>query len=90
METSADVRDAIGFSSFAVLVYYAIANASALTLAPDERRWPRALAGAGLVGCALVAISLPLYTIIAGTAVLGAGIAAYAWRNARRDSVSDR
>src|SRR6185312_11345265 len=33
-----DVRDAIGFSSFAVLVYYAIANASALTLAAHERR----------------------------------------------------
>ncbi len=28
----ADVRGAIGFSSFAVLVYYAIANASAMTL----------------------------------------------------------
>lgn len=29
---AADVRDAIGFSSFAVLVYYAIANTAALTL----------------------------------------------------------
>jgi APA family basic amino acid/polyamine antiporter len=28
-----DVRGAIGFSSFAVLLYYAIANASAWTLA---------------------------------------------------------
>ncbi len=30
----ADVRGAIGFSAFAVLVYYAIANASAVTLEP--------------------------------------------------------
>ena len=31
----ADVRGAIGFSAFAVLVYYAIANASAMTLGPQ-------------------------------------------------------
>ena len=86
----ADVRDAIGFSSFAVLVYYAIANASALTLAAHERRWPRALAGAGLAGCALVAVSLPLHAVAAGGAVLAAGIAIYAWRNGRIGSVSDR
>ncbi|MFD8809882.1 APC family permease, partial [Streptomyces sp. NPDC059597] len=30
-----DVRGAIGFSSFGVLVYYALANASALTLTPE-------------------------------------------------------
>ncbi len=33
----ADVRSAIGFSSFAVLAYYAIANASALTVRPTAR-----------------------------------------------------
>ena len=54
----ADVRGAIGFSSFAVLSYYAIANASALTLTGDERRWPRALAVLGLVGCAVLGLSL--------------------------------
>ena len=36
-----DVRAAIGASSFAVLVYYGIANASALTLREGERRFPR-------------------------------------------------
>ena len=35
---AADLRSAIGFSSFTVLGYYAIANASAWTLAPDQRR----------------------------------------------------
>lgn len=34
----ADVRGAIGFSSFGVLAYYAIANASAWTLTPQECR----------------------------------------------------
>ena len=86
----ADVRNAIGFSSFAVLVYYAIANASALTLAAHERRWPRALAGVGLARCALVAVSLPPQTVLAGVAVLGAGIVIYALRNGRIRSGSDR
>lgn len=36
-----DLRGAIGFSSFGVLVYYAIANASAFTLPPDQRHIPR-------------------------------------------------
>jgi APA family basic amino acid/polyamine antiporter len=69
----ADVRSAIGFSSFAVLVYYAITNAAALTLAPEQRRWPRALAVVGLVGCLAVAASLPLSSVIAGSSVLAAG-----------------
>jgi APA family basic amino acid/polyamine antiporter len=84
-----DVRDAIGFSSFAVLVYYAIANASALTLAAHERRWTRALAGAGLAGCAIVAVSLPPQAIVAGVAVLGIGIVLYAVRNRRIRPGSD-
>ena len=71
-----DVRGAIGFSSFAVLSYYAIANASAWTLSPHERRWPRWLAGIGLAGCALLALTLPGTSVLAGAFVLavGAGI----------------
>jgi APA family basic amino acid/polyamine antiporter len=68
-----DLRDAIGFSSFAVLTYYAIANASALTLSPDERRWPRGIAVAGVAGCVLLAFALPLASVIAGSAVLVVG-----------------
>jgi basic amino acid/polyamine antiporter, APA family len=44
----ADLRGAIGFSSFAVLTYYVLANASAWRLPNEERRWPRWLAGLGL------------------------------------------
>ena len=80
----ADVRGAIGFSSFAVLVYYAIANASALTLQPLERRWPRWLAAAGLGGCALLAVSLPLTSVLTGAALLAGGAAAYAVRRRTR------
>jgi APA family basic amino acid/polyamine antiporter len=62
--------------------------ASALTLAAQERRWPRALAGAGLAGCAIVALSLPPQAIVAGVVVLGIGIAIYALRNGRDRSQS--
>ncbi|MDQ3709213.1 MAG: APC family permease [Actinomycetota bacterium] len=67
----ADLRHAIGFSSFAVLVYYGIANAAAWTLPADQRRWPRALSAAGLAGCAALAFSLPPSSVATGVAVLG-------------------
>jgi APA family basic amino acid/polyamine antiporter len=54
----ADLRGAVALSSVAVLTYYGIANAAAWTLEPSERRWPRWLAAAGVVGCAVVALSL--------------------------------
>jgi APA family basic amino acid/polyamine antiporter len=76
-----DLRDAIGFSSFAVLVYYALANASAWTLDAGERRWPRWIAIAGLAGCLIVATSLPLETIIAGAVLFALGAIAYAVRS---------
>jgi basic amino acid/polyamine antiporter, APA family len=79
-----DVRGAIGFSSANVLVYYAIANASALRLQPSERRWPRWFAAAGVGGCLLLAASLPLASMLAGVAVLAGGMAAWAVSNRLR------
>jgi len=72
-----DVRPAIGFSSFAVLTYYAIANASAWTLAPEDRHWPRWLALLGLLGCVALALTLPLASVFGGITVLAAGAAGY-------------
>ncbi len=77
----ADIRSAIGFSSFAVLTYYAIANASAWTLERDERRWPRALAAVGLLGCVALAVTLPLGSVIGGGFVLASGALIYFVRN---------
>jgi APA family basic amino acid/polyamine antiporter len=70
-----DVRDAIGFSSVTVLVYYAIANASAWTLGRDPgRRLPvRLLAVLGLAGCLLLAVTLPRASVLAGFGVLAVG-----------------
>jgi basic amino acid/polyamine antiporter, APA family len=74
---TADVRSAIGFSSFTVLGYYAIANASAWTLAGSERRWPRPLAALGLVGCVALAFTLPVVSVVAGGGLLAAGSLGY-------------
>jgi APA family basic amino acid/polyamine antiporter len=76
----ADVRGAIGFSSFAVLGYYAIANASSFTLGRAERRWPRWLSVLGFVGCIVLASALPAESIIGGLALLLSGVAVWAWR----------
>ena len=70
-----DLRGAIGFSSFGVLTYYAVANAAACTQSVEHRRWPRWLNVVGLVGCVVLVASLPLGSVIAGLAVLAAGIA---------------
>ncbi|MEV7965936.1 amino acid permease [Sphaerisporangium sp. NPDC088356] len=84
LAATADVRGAIGFSSFGVLVYYAIANASALTLSAEEGRPLRAVPLVGLAGCLLLAFSLPLSSTVAGTAVLAAGALAWAARRTAR------
>jgi APA family basic amino acid/polyamine antiporter len=69
----ADVRGAIGFSSFAVLFYYGVANASALTL-PARSRRARIVPVLGLVGCVTLACSLPAASIVGGTCLLVVGV----------------
>ncbi len=69
-----DLRHAIGFSSFGVLLYYAIANASAWTQTAEHRRWPRWVQGAGLVGCLVLAATLPMGSVLAGALVVGVGV----------------
>lgn len=72
----ADVRAAIGFSSFSVLLYYAVANASAWTIDRSIRR--RATPALGLAGCLLLAFYLPSSSVLAGVAVATVGAALYA------------
>ncbi|MFD9777779.1 APC family permease [[Kitasatospora] papulosa] len=86
LAATTDVRGAIGFSSFGVLAYYAIANASAWTLTPQEGRPNRLVPVIGLAGCAALAVALPLSTVISGTAVLILGAAVYGLRKSRTDS----
>ncbi|OBG66370.1 MULTISPECIES: APC family permease [unclassified Mycobacterium] len=83
LAATADLRDAIGFSSFAVLIYYAVANASAFTLGHGEGRPHRAVPITGLVGCVVLAFAMPLSSVVSGLAVLAIGVAAYAIRRVR-------
>lgn len=76
----ADLRGAIGFSSFAVLLYYAIANVSAWTLR-TESRWSHVVPAVGLIGCLVLAFSLPLASVLAGLVVVAVGVAIYAVRS---------
>ncbi len=71
-----DLRGAIGFSSFGVLTYYAIANAAAFTQRGAERRWPRALNVLGLAGCIALVATLPLASVVAGVAMFAVGVGA--------------
>ncbi|MFD0269393.1 APC family permease [Streptomyces sp. NPDC127106] len=82
LAATADVRGAIGFSSFGVLAYYAVANASAWTLTPDEGRPPRIVPVLGLAGCLVLAFALPASSVVSGAAVLAAGAAAFGIRKA--------
>jgi basic amino acid/polyamine antiporter, APA family len=76
-----DLRGAIGFSSFAVLAYYAIANASASTLTAAENRPARWIPILGLAGCIVLAITLPLSSVLAGAGVLIIGVVIWAIRH---------
>ena len=70
-----DLRDAIGFSSFGVLVYYLIANLSAFTQLPDQRRYPRWLQVVGAAGCLLLVATLPRQAVLSGLLVYAIGVA---------------
>lgn len=70
-----DLREVIGFSSFGVLTYYAVANAAALTQSGRDRLYPRPLQVVGLVGCIVLASTVPTESLIPGVAVLVAGMA---------------
>ena len=74
----ADVRQAIGFSSFAVLVYYLVANTAALRLDRRRRRLPAWVPVLGAIGCVTVAGSLPWESVVGGVVVFVVGGAVYA------------
>ncbi|MEJ1155934.1 APC family permease [Microbacterium marmarense] len=69
-----DLRGAIGFSSFGVLLYYFVANVAAFRQRVDVRRYPRILQVIGGVGCIVLAITLPWQALVAGLAVVAAGV----------------
>ncbi len=71
---TADLRGAIGFSSFGVLLYYLVANIAAWTQTGEDRRYPRALQVTGALGCAVLVATLPPASILGGLAVYLLGV----------------
>lgn len=61
-------------ASFAILVYYGIANLAALRMPRELKLFPNAVPAAGLVACALLAVSLAPATIVTGLGLLAIGI----------------
>jgi APA family basic amino acid/polyamine antiporter len=68
-----DLRDAIGFSCFGVLLYYLIANIAAFTQPMEQRRFPRWLQILGATGCLLLVTTLPGQAVAAGLAMFAVG-----------------
>ncbi|MET4096652.1 uncharacterized membrane protein YidH (DUF202 family) [Arthrobacter sp. UYCu712] len=90
----ADLRGAIGFSSFGVLIYYLVANVSAYTQTGQNRRYPGALQLTGAAACVVQVATLPPESVIAGMLMFAVGIVyrvlrlATAW--ARQRGIADR
>lgn len=70
-----DLRGAIGFSSFGVLLYYLVANLAAFTQSEAHRRYARAWQILGAVGCLVLAATLPWQSVVGGAAVFAIGAA---------------
>ncbi|WP_445167232.1 APC family permease [Mycolicibacterium sp. Dal123E01] len=77
LATVADIRGVIGFSSFAVLLYYAITNASAWALRG------RLIPALGLLGCLVLAVTLPVQAAVSGVGMLMLGALIYVVRRLR-------
>ena len=69
-----DLRGAIGFSSFGVLLYYFVANVAAFRQRDDARRYPMSLQIVGAIGCLVLAATLPWQSVVGGVIVIGAGV----------------
>jgi APA family basic amino acid/polyamine antiporter len=83
-----DLRGAIGFSSFGVLLYYLVANLAAFTQPAEQRRFPRWLQVLGAGCCLLLVATLPWVSVLAGSGVFAAGIAYRAFWRGRATSSS--
>ncbi len=72
---STNVMTVVGFSSFGVLIYYAVTNAAAFTLAGRPWHAPRWLNVLGFLGCLVLAVTLPPASVLVMAAVLAVGVA---------------
>lgn len=69
-----DLRGAIGFSSFGVLLYYFVTNISAYTQNTSQRLYPKLWQVLGAIGCLVLIATLPPAAIAAGAGMFLIGI----------------
>ena len=69
-----DLRGAIGFSSFGVLLYYFVTNISAYTQNTSQRLYPKVWQVLGAIGCLILVATLPPVSIAAGAGMFLIGI----------------
>lgn len=70
------LRGVASAASFTILIYYGIANLSALRMPSDSKLFTDAVPVLGMIACALLAISLAPPVIVSGSALLAAGLLA--------------
>ncbi len=69
-----NVLTVVGFSSFGVLIYYAVTNASAFTMANRPAYGPKWLNAVGFAGCLILAVTLPPASVLVMVVVLALGL----------------
>ena len=80
----ADLRGAIGFSSFGVLLYYLVANLAAFTQPAADRRYPQGFQILGAVACVGLVATLPPLSVALGVLVFAAGVLLRLLRTGKR------
>lgn len=86
----ADLRGAIAFSSFGVLLYYFVANVSAFTQPATQRRVPRFVNVLGALGCLVLVATVPVQGVAVGVVILIIGIPVRLLSNRQSRAVFDR
>lgn len=84
--TTGTLRGVATAASFAILIYYGIANVAALRMPRRAKLYPDVIPITGLVLCALLALSLPARTILTGIAILAAGLLGRALHHRQSDN----
>lgn len=69
-----DLREAIGFSSVGVLLYYLIANLAALTQESPDRLYAKGWQVLGAIGCVVLVATLPPVSIAAAAVMFALGV----------------
>ncbi|MEM8781606.1 MAG: APC family permease [Planctomycetota bacterium] len=82
------IRHAWSLSAVTVLIYYGLTNAAALRLPAEHRRYPRALAWVGLLGCFGLSLMLEPAYVLTGFGFVVAALGLHAATSTARASAS--